>query len=698
MANIEVYDRRITRVEFYEGSNFLGGYNYPDYATHDWVNVPPGTYSVTVRAIDSTGVTTISAPLAVTVNSPATSSFFNAGFEYSTAWGIDKPPGLVAGWNMPTSGACPACVYGSSKGSATLPGTTPVPEGIAAATLKSGGWLEQQVYLPAGDYKVTFQAAQLNGGTGTSVRVRVDGVDSGVYVPGSTFALVQSRRFNAAAAGMRTIRFEIVSGSTFVAIDDLKIKSVAASIGMPVVTASLTPAVVAQNGTSKFRIAVTTPTTATSLTGITFAQSFPAGVSISPSPNTAISAGCTGTLTTTGGVFRLEAGTFAVGTSTCNFDVDVRGTLLGNHTIPATEVDADNAILVSTQASVLGVYIAPTIAKAVDETTITLPATAGVTYTLGNPAGNTATFTSVTLTDVFATSPGALKLANLTIAMTPVSCATLTDATLAALAVEATGIRITAANLTPGATCQVKINLKANVPTSTTTPHYNWASAAVVGNVAGGSISGLTASVSFSAKPAFDVSLSTPTPPYVQNTPTVFVATASPTAGTSPTFTFYLDGSSTAIDTGITGTGSSRTLTLSNLAAGSHTVKVVVESATLGQSQASQTIVVNTFGFVLTSEAFSYFVPADVLFRATISGSPPAFGSIYLYQGEVQLPQGDFGGCGLNWCRSAIVSDAGAKVFTARMKDSGGAVIAISNPITLSPQNSAAPESAKCAR
>ena len=60
-------DGRITRVEFYNGSNLLRTeYKYP--YTYDWINVSAGTYKVTAVAIDNWGAKTTSGQVIVTVS------------------------------------------------------------------------------------------------------------------------------------------------------------------------------------------------------------------------------------------------------------------------------------------------------------------------------------------------------------------------------------------------------------------------------------------------------------------------------------------------------------------------------------------------------------------------------------------------------------------------------------------------------
>jgi hypothetical protein len=67
----------IAKVEFFQGSTKLGESTTSPYS-FSWTNVPLGSYSLTVKATDNTGVTTISGPVNVTVVPPPTGSSMEA--------------------------------------------------------------------------------------------------------------------------------------------------------------------------------------------------------------------------------------------------------------------------------------------------------------------------------------------------------------------------------------------------------------------------------------------------------------------------------------------------------------------------------------------------------------------------------------------------------------------------------------------
>ena len=61
----------IDRVEFYQGSSLLGTATASPYS-YTWNNVPAGTYTLTAKAYDSLGASTVTAPVNVTVSSGGT--------------------------------------------------------------------------------------------------------------------------------------------------------------------------------------------------------------------------------------------------------------------------------------------------------------------------------------------------------------------------------------------------------------------------------------------------------------------------------------------------------------------------------------------------------------------------------------------------------------------------------------------------
>ncbi len=82
-ANAADSDGAIAKVDFYRGAILLGTATSAPY-TYNWTNVPAGSYTVSAKATDNSGGTTMSAPVTVTVapNAPPTVSLTSptAGF------------------------------------------------------------------------------------------------------------------------------------------------------------------------------------------------------------------------------------------------------------------------------------------------------------------------------------------------------------------------------------------------------------------------------------------------------------------------------------------------------------------------------------------------------------------------------------------------------------------------------------------
>jgi Zn-dependent metalloprotease len=86
-------DNSVTRVEYYEGANYLGQALIRPY-NFNWQNVPPGSYRLIARAIDKLGASTDSAvvnvtvngtnaPLTVSITAPADNAVFQAPVDIS---------------------------------------------------------------------------------------------------------------------------------------------------------------------------------------------------------------------------------------------------------------------------------------------------------------------------------------------------------------------------------------------------------------------------------------------------------------------------------------------------------------------------------------------------------------------------------------------------------------------------------------
>ncbi len=72
-ANATDSDGTIAKVEFYQGNALIGAATAAPYAI-TWQNAPAGSYTITAKATDDRGATTISAPIQIVVDAPPTVS------------------------------------------------------------------------------------------------------------------------------------------------------------------------------------------------------------------------------------------------------------------------------------------------------------------------------------------------------------------------------------------------------------------------------------------------------------------------------------------------------------------------------------------------------------------------------------------------------------------------------------------------
>ncbi|MDY7228362.1 Ig-like domain-containing protein [Hyalangium rubrum] len=230
VADANDYDGTLSQVEFFHGATSLGVAPYP--YSLDWLNVPPGTYSITSRVTDASGLSTVSAPVVVTVQAPAVPAFFNAGFERVHQFGGYSRVMEANGWQ--SSAQPSAMIVGNTN---VYTGSGPVaPEGMQTLLLNGSGWASQGVYFPAGSYTLSLKAAQKQYGftSNLTFRVLVDGVEAGRFTPPNfAYTGFTTYAFSVATAGVHTIRIEgtnpAASGFSYLSIDDLLINALPAN-------------------------------------------------------------------------------------------------------------------------------------------------------------------------------------------------------------------------------------------------------------------------------------------------------------------------------------------------------------------------------------------------------------------------------------------------------------------------------------
>ncbi|MRR31931.1 DUF11 domain-containing protein, partial [bacterium] len=153
----------------------------------------------------------------------------------------------------------------------------------------------------------------------------------------------------------------------------------------------------------------------------------------------------------------------------CTVSVLVSSSHPGTNPNSASGVTTDQTTLGNPSAiENLFVFAPPTVSKSFNPTTIVAGASTVLSLTLGNPATNPGTLTTVQVDDTF---PSGLALANTTFTFTPSECGTLTQP-----AGEGS-VHFSASSISAGGACRVEINVTSStageITNTTTAPTAN---------------------------------------------------------------------------------------------------------------------------------------------------------------------------------------------------------------------------------
>jgi CSLREA domain-containing protein/uncharacterized repeat protein (TIGR01451 family) len=226
-------------------------------------------------------------------------------------------------------------------------------------------------------------------------------------------------------------------------------------IGPPTISKAFGAASIPLNGTTTLSFTITNPNTASTLSGVGFSDTLPAGVVVAATPNITGSCG-SGTITVVagGGTISLTGGTLTtspVAGSSCTFSADVTGTTAGsksNTTGAVTSVEGGTGATSNTAP--LTVVAPPSIAKAFGAANIPLNGTTTLTFTITNPAANTTAENGIAFSD---TLTNGLQVAN-TPGVTN-SCGGAVTATANTTTISLSGGSIA----TPNTTCTIVVNV-----------------------------------------------------------------------------------------------------------------------------------------------------------------------------------------------------------------------------------------------
>ena len=270
----------------------------------------------------------------------------------------------------------------------------------------------------AGSGSVSLSGASLAPGTSCTVSLNVQGTTAGVKS--------NSVQASDAVAG---------PGNTATATVTV--------IAPPSIVKVFNPTSIALNNTSSLQFTITNPAPNTiSLTGVSFTDTLPAGLTVASSTATV----CGGTLTTTAPTGIALTGATIAAAGQCQFSVTITGAAAGAFTNTTGAVTSTEGGTGNTASALLTVVAPPSIAKAFNPTTIALNGTTVLTFTITNPAANTVAENGVAFTD---TLPTGLTVASGT--------STVCGGTLTTTA--PTGISLTGATIAVGGQCQFPVTV-----------------------------------------------------------------------------------------------------------------------------------------------------------------------------------------------------------------------------------------------
>ena len=320
-------------------------------------------------------------------------------------------------------------------------------------------------------------------------------------------------------------------------------------VAPPVIIKAFGAASIPLNGSTSLTFTIQNNNTGTTLTGVGFSDTLPAGLVVStPNGLTGSCGGGTITATQATNVISLTGASLAQSTS-CTFAVNVTGTAAGTQNNTTGNVTSTEGGTGGTASASVNVVAPPSIAKAFGAANLPLNGTTSLTFTITNPAGNAVAETGVAFTD---TLPAGLVVA------TPNGLTNTCGGTATAVAGSGS-VSLTGGTIAAGSNCTLTVNV-----TGTTSGVKN----NTTGNVTstnGGTGNTASASVTVASPPTITKSFGAATVPLNGSTSLSFTIT-NPAANTIPlsgvAFTDTLPaGLVVATPNGLTGTCGGGTIT-----------------------------------------------------------------------------------------------------------------------------------------
>jgi uncharacterized repeat protein (TIGR01451 family)/fimbrial isopeptide formation D2 family protein len=395
-------------------------------------NLPVGTCTITVNVTSSIDNIYNNS---VTLNS---SDAGNATSPASASLTVINPPQSAKAFGaatIPLNGTTTLTItLTSSNQNLTLNGvafTDSLPAGLVVAT-PSGVTTTCNGTLTAtdGSSSVSLSGATLAPGASCTASLNVQGTTAGVKNNS-----VQTSSTNGGTGNTANASITVVAP--------------------PTISKAFGAASIPLNGTTTVTFTISNPNTAAAgdLTGVAFTDTLPSTTGtlvIAGTPG--VSNTCNGTVTATAGagVISLSGGSVAHNTS-CTLTVNVTGTAGGdaNNTTGAIS-STEGGTGAASNTATLKIVAPPTVSKAFGAATISLNGTTTLTFTITNPASNTAAENGIAFSDTLTNG--------LQVASTP-GVSNTCGGTVTAAA-NSTTISITGGSIaTPGATCTIVVNV-----------------------------------------------------------------------------------------------------------------------------------------------------------------------------------------------------------------------------------------------
>jgi uncharacterized repeat protein (TIGR01451 family) len=396
-------------------------------------------------------------------------------------------------------------------------------------------------------------------------------------------------------------------------------------VGAPVIIKAFGAASIPLNGSTSLSFTIQNTNTTTTMTGVGFTDTLPAGLVIStPNGQTGTCGG--GTITDTQGANAISlSGASLAANASCTFSVNVTGISAGLQNNTTGNVTSTEGGTGGTASASVKVEAPPSIAKVFNPTNIALNATTSLSFTITNPAANVDPLTGIAFTD---TLPAGLTVAN--------ASATVCGGTLTTTS--PTGIALSGATIAVNSQCQFSVTVTgASSGQFTNTTGNVTSTNGGTGNTASANLTVATAPTIAKAFGAASIPLNGTTSltfnitnPNTSTTLTGIAFTDTLPAGLVVAQTPALSNTCGGTATAAAGSGSISLAGATQAASASCTVSVNVQGTSSGVKNNSVTVSATESGVGNTSNASITVAAPPTLIKAFGAASIPLNGSTTL--------------------------------------------------------------------